>query len=136
MGTIIRTADAGGFNAVIATKGCVDFYNPKVLRSTMGSIFHIPVVCCDKLSSIVNHLKSKGIKIYASHLQGIENYYNMNIAYNSAFIIGNEANGISKENTLLADVLVKIPMLGKAESLNASVAAGILIYETVRQRSK
>jgi len=135
MGTIIRTADAAGFNAVFAAKGCVDFYNPKVLRATMGSIFHIPVIYCDEVSNTINHLKSKGIKIYASHLSSSENYYNLSVSQNIAFIIGNEANGISNQTASFADVLVKIPMPGKAESLNASIAAGILIYETVRQRN-
>ncbi|HHV96503.1 MAG TPA: 23S rRNA (guanosine(2251)-2'-O)-methyltransferase RlmB [Clostridiaceae bacterium] len=135
MGTIIRTADAAGFNAVIAGKGCVDIYNPKVLRSTMGSIFHIPVIETDDLSHAINYLKSKGIKIYASHLNGMKNYYELNLSHDIAFIVGNEANGISDQIAALADCLIKIPMYGRAESLNAAIAAGILMYEVVRQIS-
>lgn len=134
MGTIIRTADAADFDGVIVLKGCVDVYNPKVLRSTMGSIFHLPVIYCNEITSVIQYLKQKDIKIYATHLDGAENLYDLKIHKNAAFIIGNEANGISSETSLLADTLVKIPMLGQAESLNASIAAGIIIYETVRQR--
>lgn len=135
MGTIIRTADAADFDAIIATKGCVDFYNPKVLRSTMGSIFHIPVINANDLSQLITNLKSKSIKIYASHLNAQKYFYDLDMSKDTAIIIGNEANGISDQTASLADELIKIPMPGKAESLNASIAAGILIYETVRQRS-
>ncbi|HOJ09677.1 MAG TPA: 23S rRNA (guanosine(2251)-2'-O)-methyltransferase RlmB [Clostridiales bacterium] len=135
MGTIIRTADAADFTAIIVSKGCVDFYNPKVLRSTMGSIFHIPVVFCDNLADVLKYFRSQGIKTYAAHLNGTVSYFNVNMSNNAAIIIGNEANGISNETASLADIFIKIPMPGSAESLNASVAAGVLIYESVRQRS-
>lgn len=134
MGTIIRTADAAGFSGVIIFKGCVDVYNPKVLRSTMGSIFHIPIFLCDKPYETLEMLKASGIRLYASHLKGNVNYYKVNMEKKAAVIIGNESRGISEKTSSLADALVKIPMIGRAESLNASVAAGLLMYESVRQR--
>ena len=135
MGTIFRTAEGAGVDGIFMSTNCVDIYNPKVLRSTMGSIFHIPVIETNDLSHTINFLKSRGIKIYASHLDATNNYYELNVSRNTAFIIGNEANGISEQTAALADCLIKIPMYGKAESLNASIAAGILMYETVRQRT-
>lgn len=134
LGTIVRTADAAGADGLILSKGCVDLYNPKVLRSTMGSIFHIPAYLnCDILETI-DILKARSIKVYAAHLKGKESYFDIDMKDNVAVIIGNEANGISNEAASRADVLVKIPMPGRAESLNASVAAGLLMYEVVRQR--
>ena len=136
MGTIIRTADAAGFTGVIATAGCVDVYNPKVLRSTMGSVFHIPVYFQNDIIEIIMLLKSKGVRIVASHLSGGCSIYQTDMTVSTALIIGSEAEGISKEAAAAADQLVKIPMPGRAESLNASIAAGIMMYEAVRQRIK
>lgn len=136
MGTIIRTADAAGFTGVIASKGCVDIYNSKVLRSTMGSIFHIPLYQCENIIEGLNILKANRIKVYAAHLGGKSNYFDIDMKDNIAVIIGNEANGISDDVAACADELVKIPMPGRAESLNASVAASLLIYESVRQNIK
>ncbi len=134
LGTIIRTADAAGAAGIIMSKGCVDLFNPKVLRSTMGSIFHLPIaVDCDLVKSI-QMLKEHGIKTFAAHLSGEISYFACNLRDNCAIIVGNEANGISDDVAGTADFLVKIPMPGKAESLNASVAAGLLIYEALRQR--
>lgn len=135
MGTIIRTADAAGFRGIIISKGCVDPYNPKVLRTTMGSIFHIPLHLCDNLKKTLTEIKASNIRIYATHLKGSKNYYETDMTGNVAIIIGNEANGISNESQLMADELIRIPMPGKAESLNASVAAGLLMYESLRQRA-
>jgi len=135
MGTIIRTADAAGVTAIIASKGSVDIYNPKVLRSTMGSVFRIPVVHSENIESAIAEIKKHGIKIYAAHLDGETDYFNIDYPSNSAFIIGNEANGISDSVASCADMLVKIPMPGKAESLNASIAAALLMYEVIRQRN-
>lgn len=134
MGTIVRTADAAGATGIVFSKGCVDLYNPKVLRSTMGSIFHIPLYFSNNLTETIDTLKAKKIKTYAAHLKGEQHYFNINMRDSVALIIGNEANGISDEVSLHADALVKIPMPGKSESLNASVAASLLMYEVVRQR--
>jgi len=132
MGTIIRTADAAGMTGIIISEGCVDIYNPKVLRSTMGSVFHLPVYQCKDIVNTLKLIKTRGIKIYATHLKGNQSCHDLKMDGDVAIIIGNEANGINDETAGLADVLVRIPMPGKAESLNASVAAGILMYEVVR----
>jgi RNA methyltransferase, TrmH family len=134
MGAIIRTADAAGFTGVLISRGCVDVYNPKVLRSTMGSIFHIPVFYCEDIIAAIKSIKGKGIKIYASHLMGESSIFETDMTAGTAIIVGSEAEGISSEAAAAADMLVSIPMCGRAESLNASVAAGIIMYEAVRQR--
>ncbi len=136
VGTIIRTADAAGVSAVLMTKGCVDLYSPKVLRSTMGSVFHMPIFENLDITDIIQMLKANDYKVIASHLEGENNYYDEDLACKSAIIVGNEANGINDETAAAADRLVKIPMPGRAESLNASIAAGIMIYELVRQRGR
>ncbi len=134
LGTVIRTAHAAGVDGVILSKGSVDLYNPKVLRSTMGSIFKVPVVQNADLSETAEIMKGKGIKIYAAHLKGKKYHYDLKLDRGCAFMLGNEARGLSDSAAALCDDLVKIPMPGDAESLNASVAAAILIYEAVRQR--
>lgn len=128
MGTIIRTADACGVDLIIALKGCVDIYNPKVIRSTMGSIFDMNIVYENQYEAI-NFLKNNGFSIVSSYLD-TDNYYN-NISYNekTALVIGNEANGINDDIILNSDTLVKIPIYGKAESLNAAISSAILMYE-------
>jgi rRNA methylase, putative, group 3 len=135
VGTIIRTADAAGMSAVLMSKGCVDLYSPKVLRSTMGSVFHMPIFEGINIAEIIGLLKQNGYKVIASHLSGQNNYFQEDLTGRSAIIVGNEANGITQETADMADSLVKIPMPGKAESLNASVAASIMIYEIVRQKA-
>ncbi|QZY56301.1 23S rRNA (guanosine(2251)-2'-O)-methyltransferase RlmB [Crassaminicella profunda] len=134
LGTIIRTADAAGINAVILTKGCVDLYNLKTIRSTMGSIFHFPIVHGGETIEIIKHLKSKNIKIVSTSLETDKYYDEVDYNESTAFVIGNEANGVLKEVLESSDELVKIPMIGKAESLNASIAASIIMYEAVRQK--
>lgn len=131
LGTIIRTAEAAGIDMVYMLKGCVDIYNPKVVRSTMGSLFRVPFVC-DCKAEVVSELKENGFKIAASSLgESIDVYEFANaLEKNSkrAVVIGNEAFGVSQEVLNLADVRVHIPMQGQVESLNAAVAAGILMY--------
>lgn len=134
MGTIIRTADASGVEAVIVSKGCVDIYSPKTVRSTMGSLFHLPVIKVDDTLGAISYLKAKGFKIICTYLTNAEYYYNINIQNKSIIIIGNEANGVSERLKAQADCLVKIPILGKAESLNVAVASGILMYEVARRK--
>ncbi len=133
IGTIIRTADAAGVSAVLMTKGCVDLYSPKVLRSTMGSVFHLPIIENLDIIETIRNLKLNDFKVIASHLNGQNNYYDEDLTCKSAIIVGNEANGIGDETAEMSDTLVKIPMPGRAESLNASIAASIMIYELVRQ---
>lgn len=134
VGTIIRTSDAAGVDAVILTRGCADIYNPKVLRSTMGSMFHMPVCYSDDAVQTVCEMKMKGFKIVAGDLNAKGCYYEEDYRRDILLAVGNESRGISEEIKKLADALVKIPMPGRAESLNVSVATGIIIYEVVRQR--
>lgn len=134
LGTVIRTADACGADGVFLSKGSVDLYNPKVLRSTMGSLFHVPVFQNVDLNEISAKLKEKEIPLYAAHLKGNRFPYDLDLKTSCAFLIGNEARGLSEKAADLCDHLVKIPMPGQAESLNASIAAGVLMYEVVRQR--
>ena len=122
VGTIIRTADAFGIDCVVLSKECADIYSPKVVRSTMGSLFHLPVI----RDVGVEELKKLNMKIYSSSLDGDEEF---KIEDNSILVIGNEGNGISEETKEITDEFIKIRMPGNAESLNASIAAGILMYE-------
>lgn len=133
MGTIIRTAHAAGALGVIVTKGTVDIYNEKTLRSTMGSIFKIPVLC-DKNLSLVQKLRNVGFKLVTSSLDTDKNFYDVDLKGKVILSVGNEGNGISEEIYALSDMKVKIPMPGGAESLNAGVAASIMMYEVVRQK--
>jgi RNA methyltransferase, TrmH family len=132
MGTIIRTSHAAGALGVIYTKGTVDVYNEKTLRATMGSIFHIPLIEDNDLS-ILKELKHKGFKLIVSSLETSKNFFETDLTGDVIICIGNEGNGVSNEVYSLTGEKVKIPMPGNAESLNASVAAGIMIYEIVRQ---
>lgn len=134
LGTIIRTADACNVNGIFISKGSVDLYNSKVLRSTMGSIFHIPIFKDVEIKYIIEIMRKNNIKIYATHLKG-ENYiYDFDFKKGCSFIIGNEARGINSKTIIDSDECIKIPILGNAESLNASVAASVIMYEVVRQR--
>lgn len=134
LGTIIRTADAAGADGIFLSKGSVDLYNSKTLRSTMGSIFHIPIFQEQEIKELISEMKKNKISIYASHLKAKSMPYESDFKKGCAFLIGNESKGLKEQTASLADKLIKIPMPGKAESLNASIAAGILLYEAVRQR--
>lgn len=134
MGTLIRTADAAGANGIFLSKGCVDIYNPKVIRSTMGSIFHLPIYRNLDLSELFEKFNKHNVTILAAHLMGKTTPYKVDMKKSCAVLIGNEANGLSDDISQKATHLVKIPMPGKAESMNAGIAGGILIYEAVRQR--
>lgn len=136
LGTIVRTAEGAGVSGIVMTKNTVDIYNPKVIRSTMGAIYRVPFMYTDNMESVIRTLKDKNTVIAAAHLDGDKYYYDEDFTGNTAFIIGNESNGISEELSSYADLLVKIPMQGKVESLNASVAASILMYEAYRQCGK
>ena len=132
VGMIVRTADAFGLDGVILSQSC-DFYSPKVIRSTMGAIFRVPFVIVDSLPEVISQLKQNSVAVYAGHLKG-DVFYKQDYRGGSAFLIGNEGNGLTDEITALADYKIKIPMKGKVESLNAAVSATILMYETMRQR--
>lgn len=134
LGTIIRTAEGAGATGIIMSQDTVDIYNPKVIRSTMGSVYRVPFVYAQDLTVSVNRLKNAGIRIYAAHLEGSCDYDLEDYRKPAGFLIGNEANGLTDEISSFADCYIKIPMSGKVESLNASVAAALLMYEAARQR--
>ena len=129
LGTIMRTAEAAGVTGVIMGKGTVDIFNPKVVRSTMGSIFRLPFSYVDDLKAVILGLKRDGISFYATHLKGKESYRDISYSDKAGILIGNEARGLSDEIANLADTYVIIPMQGKVESLNAAVAAALRMYE-------
>ena len=135
MGTIIRTAHAAGAAGIVMTKGTVDIYNDKTLRSTMGSIFYIPIVEDDSLD-FVKSLKKEGYKLVVSSLHGKNNFFEENLQGKVMIAVGNEGNGVSDEVYDIADINVKIHMPGEAESLNVAVATSIMIYEKIRQSFK
>lgn len=134
MGTIIRTADAINARGVILSTGCVDIYNPKVVRATMGSIFRVPIFVDMDIIKALKQLKENAITIYAAHLKGEQFYDELSYVESTCFLIGNEGNGLTNETAHCANQFVKIPILGQVESLNASIAAGVLMYEAIRQR--
>ena len=133
-GTILRTAEAAGVSGVILTEGSVDLYNPKVIRSTMGCIFRMPHLVVKSADELLPELRAAGITTYAAHLRGSISHFEGDYTGGTAFFIGNESRGLSDELSGKLDVLMKIPMSGKVESLNAAMAAGILMYEAKRQR--
>ncbi len=135
MGTIVRTAEGAGATGIIMNNTTVDIYSPKVVRSTMGSIFRVPHLTVPDLGATIEMLKSEhGVSVYAAHLKGEKFYDELDFKGPTAFMIGNEGNGLSDEMAGHASSYLKIPMEGQLESLNASVAASLLMYETHRQR--
>lgn len=134
LGTIMRTAEGAGADGVILSQSSVDLYNPKTIRSTMGSIYRMPFLYVDSLEEVLPVLKGKGIRTYAAHLQGENCYDQEDYREGCAFFIGNEGNGLTEALSRRADTWIRIPMHGKLESLNAAVAASILMYEVCRQR--
>lgn len=127
VGTMIRTADAAGFDAVVLGTGTSDLYNSKTIRSTQGSIFHLPVVKSD-LVELVPALKEKGLYVYGTSLQNAKSFKEVKTSDRFAVIVGNEGKGVRSELLELADENLYIPIYGKAESLNVGIAAGILMY--------
>ena len=134
LGTILRTAEGAGVTGILMDRECVDIYNPKTIRSTMGSVYRMPFVYVEDLGKGIQDLKDKGITTYAAHLEGSVCYDTPDYTKGTAFLIGNEGNGLTKETAALADSYIRIPMGGQLESLNAAMAAGILMYEANRQR--
>lgn len=134
LGTIIRTADAAGLGAVLLSEGCADLYSPKTVRASMGSFFNTRVVTGAGVDTL-RYLSQKGFRLIGGALcdESVD-YRSVDMKKPTVIIVGNEANGISREVLDMCDP-VKIPILGKAESLNAAVAAAVLMYEIVRQRT-
>lgn len=135
LGTILRTVDSIGINQILVSKGTADSYNPKVVRSTMGAIFRVKIIECEDLESTLKEMKKHKFEIVVTSLQTKNSIYDIDYK-RKVIVIGNEANGVEEKIQKMADKKVKIPMLGKTESLNASVATGIILYEYVRQKIK
>ena len=133
LGTILRTVDSIGLNQILVSKETADSFNPKVVRSTMGAIFRVKVIECDNLIEKLKDARKHKYKVVVSSLQTTNSVYDIDYK-KKVIVIGNEANGVKKEIQEMADEKIKIPMLGKTESLNASVATGVILYEYVRQK--
>ncbi len=133
LGTILRTVDSIGLNQIIVSKGTADAFNAKVVRSTMGAIFRIKIIEVEDLAKAIKDMKKHHFKLMVTSLQTDNSIYDINFN-KKIIVIGNEANGVSKEIQEMADEKAKIPMLGRTESLNASVATGVVLYEYVRQK--
>ena len=134
LGAVLRSADAAGADAVLLCDPLTDLYNPNLIRSSIGAVFTVPVVCCTSADAIA-WLKGRSIRIYTAQLQDSSLYYDCPMTGGTAIAIGTEATGLSKEWREAADAHIRIPMEGKLDSLNASVSAAILLYEAVRQRN-
>ena len=134
LGTIIRAGEGAGITGVVMSSDTADIYNPKVIRSTMGSVLRVPFVYASDLKEACEQMKKAGISLYAAHLKGMHNYDQEDYTKDTGFLIGNEAKGLTDEMAAVADTYIKIPMAGQVESLNAAVASSVLMFEAARQR--
>jgi TrmH family RNA methyltransferase len=135
-GTVLRTADAAGADAVVFTDASVDPYNGKCVRASAGSLFHLPVVTSVPVAAAVRHLKDKGMRVLAADGAGTRTLDDVDLAGPTAWVFGNEAWGLPEEILTLADEVVRVPIYGRAESLNLATAAGVCLYASARaQRS-
>ena len=133
LGTILRTVDSIGLNQILVSKGTADCYNPKVVRSTMGAIFRVKIIECEDLEKTLKEIKRHKFKLVVTSLQTENSLYDIDFN-KKVIIIGNEANGVEAKIQEISDEKIKIPMIGKTESLNAAVATSIVLYEYVRQK--
>lgn len=129
LGTMLRTGEGAGVDGVIMSKGTADIYNPKTIRSTMGALYRVPFLYVDRLEEVMDLLREHEIPVYAAHLKGHQYFDELDYEEGGAFLIGNEGNGLRRETAEQADIWLKIPMEGKLESLNAAVAAALLMYQ-------
>ena len=134
LGTILRASEAAGATGVIMDRDCADIYAPKVVRSTMGAIFRVPFLIVDDLLRAADFLQEQSLRLYAAHLRSASDYTAVSYRTGCGILIGNEAHGLSDALTEKADAAIKIPMCGQVESLNAAMAAAILLFEANRQR--
>ena len=134
IGTMLRTADAAGVGGLVLLKGCADIYAPKTVRSSMGSLFHIPVLSGVSEQEFVSAAKKAGYDLLVTCLDGADNLYKADLSGRIAFVMGNEAGGVSETLLEKADKRVYIPMAGRAESLNVAMAAGIVMFEALRRK--
>jgi len=132
LGTIVRTGEGAGVTAVIMTENTVDIYNPKTIRATMGSIYRVPILYVESLEKVIESLHNIDVKVYAAHLDGKDYYDSFSFYEGTAFLIGNEGNGLKKATADRASSYLKIPMEGQVESLNAAIAATVLLWEAAR----
>lgn len=135
LGTIIRSALATGVKGIILTKECVDVYSPKVVRSTMGTIFKIQIVTDCEIKQVIKTFQENKVCVYAADLEGAQEIYKTDFNKNCAILIGNEGNGLKKETSSLSDCKIKIPMEEGVESLNAGVATSVILYEIYRNKN-
>ena len=136
LGTMVRTGEGAGITVIIMNKTTVDLFNPKTIRSTMGSIYRVPYLITEHLPDLLDELHKENIRLYAAHLKGDTYYDAFDFTGACGFLIGNEGNGLSDEIAECADCYLKIPMEGKVDSLNAAVSAALLMYECKRQRGE
>ena len=136
LGTMVRTGEGAGVTGIIMNKTTVDLFNPKTIRSTMGSIYRVPFYVTEDLGETMKELQKQGISLYAAHLKGQHSYDEEDYTKACGFLIGNEGNGLSNEIADLAGDFIKIPMEGQVESLNAAISATLLMYEANRQRRR
>ncbi|MEG1946477.1 MAG: RNA methyltransferase [Lachnospiraceae bacterium] len=134
LGTMIRTGEGAGITGVIMNSSTVDIFNPKTIRATMGSIYRVPFYMAKDFTEVITNAKQEGVSLYAAHLKGTLSYDQPDYTKACGFLIGNEGNGLSNEVAELADTYIRIPMEGNVESLNAAIAATLLMYEVNRQR--
>ncbi len=129
LGTMLRTAEAAGMTGIVMSSGCTDIFSPKVVRSSMGSVFRMPFLYCEDFTGTLDEIKKQDVTIYAAYLHGGVSYKELDFEKNYGILIGNEGNGLSEEAVNAASKRVFIPMAGEIESLNAAVAAAILMYK-------
>ena len=134
LGTMVRTGEGAGMTGIIMNSSTVDLFNPKTIRSTMGSIYRMPYFVTPDLEETLTTLKERGVSLFAAHLKGTLQYDEPDYKKASGFLIGNEGNGLSTEIADMADTYIRIPMEGQVESLNAAISATLLMYECNRQR--
>lgn len=135
LGAILRSADAAGADALIVCDPLTDLYNPNLIRASIGAAFSVQSVCCSS-EECIKYLKDKGIKIFTAQLQDSSLYYDSPMDGPCAIVMGTESTGLKDEFRKAADAHIRIPMLGKLDSLNVSVSAAILLFEAVRQRNR
>jgi TrmH family RNA methyltransferase len=133
-GTVLRSADAAGATAVVFTASSVDVYNPKTVRASAGSLFHLPVVRAAPTADAIESLRGRGFRTFAMDADGSENLYGLDLGGRVAFVFGNEAHGLPQEIVRLADATVRVPHAGRAESLNLAAAATVCLFEWARRR--
>ncbi|MBQ4282305.1 MAG: RNA methyltransferase [Lachnospira sp.] len=136
LGTIVRMGEGAGITGVVMSTNTVDIYNPKTIRSTMGSIYRVPFLYVDDFAKVMSDIQSQGANVYAAHLDGSMEYTEPDYTKKTVFLIGNEGNGLTDAAVKAASDLIKIPMEGEVESLNAAIACTVLTYEAMRQRRK